>query len=54
MIVDLLREGVLPSRTGAEGVFLEHKGSVIRVVDRRRGTAVKGTRRERAAKKELT
>ena len=44
----------MPSRTGAEGVFLERKGSVIGVADQRGGVAIKGTGREKAAKGELT
>ena len=41
-------------RTGAEEVFLERKGSIIRVTDQRRGTLVKGVGREEAVKRELT
>ena len=41
-------------RTGAKGVFLEYKGSITGVVDQRRGTPIRGTGREGAAKRELT
>ena len=41
-------------RIGAKGVFLEYKRSITKVIDQRRSVAIRGTRREKVAKEELT